>query len=175
MVSLGSTLATKAEDHHTLTDCWCLWAHLPHDTDWSIESYQNLYTVRTAEDIIAITESLPETLVKNCMMFLMKEGVKPTWEDPKNREGGCFSYKVNNKHVYTVWKELSYVLVGNTISRDEDFVANVTGITISPKKNFCIIKIWMTNCNNQNAAMIVNEITNLVSTNSIFKKHAPEY
>ena len=175
MVSLGSTLATKAQDHHTLTDCWCLWAHLPHDTDWSIESYQNLYTVRTAEDIIAITESLPDTLVKNCMMFLMKEGIKPTWEDPRNRSGGCFSYKVNNKHVYNVWKELSYVLVGNTISRDEDFVANVTGITISPKKNFCIIKIWMTNCANQNAAMIANEITNLVSANSIFKKHVPEY
>ena len=82
------------------------------------------------------------------MLFVMREGIKPTWEDPKNRSGGCFSYKVVNKHVYNVWKELCYVLVGNTISNDKSFVANVTGITISPKKNFCIVKIWLANCEN---------------------------
>ena len=29
---------------HTLSDEWCLWAHLPHDTDWSLNSYKNIYT-----------------------------------------------------------------------------------------------------------------------------------
>jgi len=109
------------------------------------------------------------------MLFVMRTGIKPTWEDPKNRQGGCFSYKVTNKHVYNVWKELSYVLVGGTISQDKDFVANVTGITISPKKNFCILKIWMSSCDNQNPGIITNEVANLTSSGSIFKKHTPEY
>ena len=175
MVTLGSMLATKIEEHHKLSETWCLWAHLPHDTDWSLKSYKNIYSLTSIEETIAVMESLPETLVKNCMLFLMRDGIKPTWEDPKNREGGCFSYKVSNKHVYNVWKELSYVLVGNTISTNDDFVANVSGITISPKKNFCILKIWMASCSYQNPAIITNDIMNLSSTGSIFKKHTPEY
>jgi Eukaryotic initiation factor 4E len=179
MVTPHSTLATRIEmevgKFHELEHKWCLWAHLPHDTDWSINSYKPVYTFTTLEETIAITETLPEALVKNCMLFLMRDGVKPMWEDPKNRNGGCFSYKVSNKQVYTVWKELSYVLVGSTISKEPSFVANVTGITISPKKNFCIIKIWMSTCANQNPAIVTGEVKDLSSQGSLFKKHVPEY
>ena len=178
MVDSNSKLATRMENSqnlHNLTDKWCLWAHLPHDTDWGINSYKQIYTVGTMEETIAITETLPEVLVKNCMLFLMRDGVKPIWEDPKNRSGGCFSYKVSNKQVYTVWKELSYVVVGDTISKQASFVANVMGITISPKKNFCIIKIWMSNCNNQNPAIVTTDVKDLSSQGSLFKKHVPEY
>ena len=131
--------------------------------------------MRTIEESIAISETMPEVLVKNCMLFLMKEGVKPIWEDPQNRSGGCFSYKIANNSVHEVWKQLCYLLVGNTISNQQSFVANVTGITISPKKNFCIIKIWMSTCANQNPAIISNDVIGLTSHGCIFKKHTPEY
>ena len=163
------------ENFHPLSDKWCLWAHLPHDIDWSLNSYKAIYTMGTVEETIAITESMPDILVKNCMLFIMRNGVKPTWEDPVNRNGGCFSYKVSNKCVYDVWKELTYVLVGVSISKSSSFVSCVTGITISPKKNFCIIKIWMTNCVNQNPEIITSEIKGLISQGCLFKKHAPEY
>jgi len=163
------------ETHHMLANKWSMWAHLPHDTDWSIQSYKKIYTVGSVEDTIALTETIPDVLVKNCMLFLMKDGVKPIWEDPKNRDGGCFSYKVSNKLVYDVWKDLSYVLVGETISNQSSFVANVTGITISPKKNFCIIKIWMSSCSNQNPSIVTSDIKNISSQGCIFKKHMPEY
>ena len=87
------------------------------------------------EETIAITESLPPDLIKNCMLFIMRNGIVPMWEDPKNRHGGCFSYKVSNKHVFEVWRDLTYVLIGETISSSNAFVNNVSGITISPKKN----------------------------------------
>ena len=32
------------EGFHSLSDKWSLWAHLPHDTDWSLNSYKNIYT-----------------------------------------------------------------------------------------------------------------------------------
>jgi hypothetical protein len=65
--------------------------------------------------------------------------------------------------------------VGGSLSSNESFVANVTGITISPKKNFCIIKIWMSSCEYQNPKIITNDIANLSSQGSLFKKHVPEY
>jgi len=163
------------EDQHLLSDKWTLWAHLPHNTDWSLDSYIPIYTFSTIEDIIAITETLPPLLIENCMLFLMKYNIKPTWEDPKNRNGGCFSYKVSNKNVNKIWKELSYITVGNTLSSSNNFVKNVTGITISPKKNFCIIKIWLSDCSNQNPTIISNEVKGLSSQGCIFKKHSPQY
>jgi hypothetical protein len=65
--------------------------------------------------------------------------------------------------------------MGSTISKNINFVNCVTGITISPKKNFCIIKVWMTNCENQNPAIVTDDVKGLVAQGCIFKKHAPEY
>ena len=166
---------TRIEEHNELSDKWTLWAHLPHDTDWSIISYKKIHTVSSVEETIAIIETLPAILVQNCMLFWMRDGIKPTWEDEKNRNGGCFSYKVINKTVTDSWRELTYSILGNTISKQASFVDKVTGFTISPKKNFCIIKIWMADCANQNPAIIISEIKGIVSQGCIFKKHAPEY
>jgi len=170
-----ATSSSNSETYHNLNDRWTLWAHLPHNTDWSIKSYIPISTFTTVEETIAVTETVPAILVENCMLFMMKEGIKPTWEDPKNRNGGCFSYKVSNKLVYKVWKELTYVVAGSSISKNMNFVNCVTGITISPKKNFCIIKIWMTDCNNQNPLIVTNDIKGLSPQGCLFKKHVPEY
>jgi len=178
MVSVHTTMTTEnsyTEEYHILSDKWTLWAHLPHNVDWSINSYIKIYTFTTVEETIAVTETLPSILVENCMLFLMREGIKPTWEDPKNRNGGCFSYKVSNKNVCSVWKDLTYVVVGSTISKQFNFVNSVTGITISPKKNFCIIKIWMTDCLNQNPALVTSDLKGISSQGCLFKKHTPEY
>ena len=160
---------------HALHNKWTLWAHLPHDTDWTSKSYKQIYTVSSVEETIAITETLPKELVQNCMLFLMREGIMPMWEDKQNRTGGCFSYKVLNKNVVDVWRDMSYVLTGGSISKTPAFVSNVTGITISPKKNFCIIKIWMGTCANQNPAIVTNEVKCIVPQGCIFKKHSPEF
>ena len=160
---------------HKLNNRWNLWAHLPQDPDWTVKSYKLVYSFKTLEDAIAMTETTPDPLIKACMLFVMREGVSPMWEDPKNRNGGSFSYKVSNKNVCEVWRELNYVLVGDTISHNSSFVNCVTGITISPKKNFCIIKIWMTNCDNQNPMVVTTDVKGLVPQGCLFKKHTPEY
>ena len=178
MLSQHTTMETATssiETFHQLANRWTLWAHLPHNTDWSITSYIPIATFTTVEDTLAVTETLPSILVENCMLFIMKEGIKPTWEDPKNRNGGCFSYKVSNKNVYKVWKDLTYVVAGETISKNTGFVSCVTGITISPKKNFCIIKIWMSTCTNQNPSIVTADVKGLTAQGCLFKKHAPEY
>ena len=131
------------EQFHKLSSNWTMWAHLPHDTNWSLDSYKKIHGFNDVENGVALCESIPEKMIKNCMLFLMREGVSPTWEDKENRNGGCFSYKISNKDVPDVWRSLSYILTGETISTDPKFILKVNGITISPKKAFCIIKIWI--------------------------------
>ena len=63
--------STIPEDFHKLSDKWTLWAHLPHDIDWSISSYKRILDMTTVEETIAITETLPDILVKNCMLFII--------------------------------------------------------------------------------------------------------
>lgn len=155
--------------NNQLLDTWTLWAHLPHDTNWDLESYKQIMDITSLEEAIMLFENLPESVIKNCMLFVMRKGIYPTWEDAKNRDGGCFSYKINNKYVEETWKNLSYVLLGETLT-SQDYSNNITGITISPKKNFCIIKIWLSNCE-QTDPNIINEIEGLTSQACIFKRH----
>ncbi|MAD50599.1 MAG: hypothetical protein CMC95_04805 [Flavobacteriales bacterium] len=169
--SENSTFTTSS---HKLHDTWNLWAHLPHDTSWNLESYKKITTFKSVEEIIALNQALPDVLIKNCMLFLMRDGIQPIWEDPKNRSGGCFSYKINIRNVVEVWKNLSYALVGETITLDNGFLATVNGITISPKKNFCIIKIWLSTCGYQDTQNIIS-IKGLNPHGCIFKKHNPEF
>ena len=158
-------------NYHMCKNKWTLYSHLPHDTDWSLKSYQNIAKIECIEQLISIFQVIPDTMIKNCMLFVMKNDITPLWEDDNNRDGGCFSYKIANNDVPNVWKNLCYLLVGETLSKKK---ANITGITISPKKNFCIVKIWLGDCENQNPKDI-NYFSGIDSNGCLFKKHLPQY
>jgi hypothetical protein len=165
---------TQSLDTHPLYDKWVLWAHLPHDTDWSINSYKKIMVIKSVEEMVALYSAIPEKLVKNCMLFVMRNEINPMWEDPKNRQGGCFSFKVPNKMVHSVWKNLSYLLVGETLTNDPRLLKIINGITISPKKAFCIIKIWLKNCDMQNPQQLT-PVDGLSIHGCLFKRHKPEF
>ena len=169
MVELRKDTVLNNTSQHKLLDNWTMWAHLPHDTDWSVSSYKHIITLETIEDSLMLFENFPEVMIKNCMLFLMRKHILPTWEDKNNREGGCFSYKINNKNVAYCWKNLSYTLLGETLCKP-NISKYINGITISPKKNFCIIKIWLANCDYQNPD-IITEIDELSRHGCLFKKH----
>ena len=168
---MADIVSEEDSTYHGLYDKWTLWAHLPHDTDWTLKSYKQIFDFDTVEQAITLTETLPEKLIKNCMLFIMRNGIQPTWEDPKNSAGGCFSYKINNKVVKEAWSALTYRLVGETLTEDRSLHTIINGVTISPKKNFCIIKIWTNTCNHQNATVIRTIKDLLVPHGCLFKKH----
>jgi hypothetical protein len=160
---------------HSLHGKWYLYYHLPHDKNWDLSSYTIIMkSIDTVEKVIILNELLHENIVKNCMLFVMREGITPMWEDPRNRNGGCFSYKVLNKHVPEVWKNLFYLLCGEALCEDIHNMKHINGITISPKKNFCIIKIWLDISDLQDPNVIIN-ITNLSKQGCLFKRHEPEF
>ena len=64
--------------------------------------------------------------------------------------------------------------MGETISSDPKFLCSITGITISPKKTFCIVKIWMDSCLHQDPKKI-KDFEGLNRQGCIFKKHKPNY
>ncbi len=70
----------SAVEQHPLYDKWVLWAHLPHDTDWSVNSYIKIMEVSSLEEVVSLLNTVPALMVKNCMLFFMRKGINPTWE-----------------------------------------------------------------------------------------------
>ena len=153
-----------------LSDKWVLWAHLPHDTNWAVSSYKRVLGFNTVEDMVALVENVPDVVVKNCMLFMMRGRVQPVWEDPANRDGGCFSFKVANRNVVEAWRSLCYAVAGGAIADDKGLYGAICGATISPKRAFCIIKVWMTNSKYQDPCKLL-AIPGLAVEGCIFKRH----
>lgn len=174
MISLKDTMANitnNTECYHKLNTTWVLWYHLPTNNDWTISGYTKICEFDYVEDAINILNHIPENVLTSVCIFLMKKGIQPLWEDKLNVNGGVFSYRITNKYVFETFRDLAYVVIGETTSSSRQFNERVNGITISPKKNFCVIKVWMKTVDFQNPALITNEIKNLVPNTAIFKVH----
>ena len=155
-----------------LNSKWTLWIHLPHDTNWEINSYKKIYTFDYLEQAVCLLNYIEENLVINCMLFIMRGDIKPIWEDEKNKNGSCYSYKINNKVVYNIWKSMALLMISENILNETDIQENINGITVSPKKNFCIIKLWFSsNVNNTTNITINKDIKELENYEGIFKQH----
>jgi len=156
---------------HPLRSRWNMYYHLANDKNWTLSGYKVVMGgIDTLEKLIATNQAVSERMVKYCMLFVMREGVTPLWEDKYNRAGGCFSYKVPNKVVFRLWNDLMYLMCGNTLMVNPDHMRLVNGITVSPKRNFCIVKVWLADCSLQDPSVIVH-VPNLSHSGCLFKAH----
>jgi len=128
-----------------LSNEWTLWSHLPHEKDWSINGYKVISKFNTVGTTVGVCKSIPPILIQTSMLYLMKNSIKPI----------C--------------------LAGNTLSDNEACMATITGITVSPKRKFCIVKIWMSGREFQDPSIITKDIPGLSSQGCLFKKFDPEY
>jgi len=86
------------------------------------------------------------------MYFFMRKGFPPLWECKENENGGAWSKKIDASQAQT-----SFIDLMVHCASDELLVKNketLVGISISPKGQFHIIKIW-------NLSTAVSEKTNL--------------
>lgn len=155
-----------------LNNYWTLWIHLPHDTNWNIDSYKKICSFRYLEQAIALINHIKENLVVNCMLFIMREDIKPIWEDEKNKNGSCISYKINNRLVYNIWRQMSIFMVSEILLDNMEHQSAINGITVSPKKNFCIVKLWFNDNIDEKTTISVNKgLADLSNFEGIFKRH----
>ena len=159
----------SAPTAHTLKTPWVLWVHNVKDTGWDLRNYTQLATYSTAEEVISLTRSLNEHIVRTCMLFVMRKGIAPMWEDSKNRNGGTFSYKVRHENVFSTWCMLMRALAGESVGEsDPSFSSHITGASISAKRGFSIIKIWM-DCRTYQDPRVIGNIGGIAPDGCLFK------
>ena len=159
---------------HKLQSIWTLWYHDPNNNNWDFNSYHEVISINSIEEYLCVFKNINEYHIQNGMFFLMRGYIRPIWEDEKNSCGGCRSYKVDKKDVYQVWKELGALIIGENIlpelHNDENWDI-VNGISISPKKAFSIIKIWINNYKFEDIIPNVKEIELMENKEGLFRRH----
>ena len=147
-------------DKYILKQDWVLWNHGLYDKSWANDSYREIYSIINLFDVKIILDNLSVDNLKNGMFFFMKTGIFPTWEDHHNRDGFNISYKVPLNHLEKSWN----TLLLKVLTDDDD---NINGISISPKKEFNIIKLWV----NRNDRNIYNLDRYINSKNGRIKRN----
>lgn len=152
---------------------WILWHHSPFNKNWSINSFDKLYKIDTVNNFWYLINNWDECLpqVEQSMYFIMKQDILPLWEDKLNRNGGCWSIRIEKKIVRGVWNELCMSLVGGYITTNEIDYSLINGISISPKKTFCVIKIWCKENTSSIEKFISDKIKNCPLDSLLFKIH----
>tara|TARA_Y100000996_G_scaffold407920_1_gene386160 strand:+ start:323 stop:823 length:501 start_codon:yes stop_codon:yes gene_type:complete len=154
---------------------WELWYHSISDSKWDKKSYSKLYSIKSLYDVKLIKDTFKQNHYQNGMFFLMKDNVFPNWEDPNNRLGGCLSFKVPSNKIIEEWNMLLINCINETIMDNENGNINendnINGISISPKKEFNIIKVWFRENPGELKDKLKSGGGHLNIDNSIYKKH----
>ena len=162
-------------NEYALNTQWDLWYHSINDNQWNKQSYKNLFTISNLYDIKSLNDYLLKIHLQNGMFFIMRDDIFPTWEDPENRLGGCISFKVKSNEILDSWNKLFIYLISENIINDKKEFEEINGISIAPKKEFNIIKIWLRNDNKDYKNLIKSIEPYYKLEDSLYRKHVLEY
>ena len=66
-MDMDNIMQSSPQSKHLLYDKWVFWAHLPHDTDWTLNSYKKITKLDSVESVLSLIEYVPEKMIQNCM------------------------------------------------------------------------------------------------------------
>ena len=127
-------------ENFELKSKWILWYHPTDNNDWSMESYKKVFEIKTYYDLLYIMKNLNN--VASGMFFIMREGIKPIYEDPQNMSGGYWSIRLMKRDSHEYFKKIVYYIVMEDLMKKCEHNSKINGLSISPKINNCIFKIW---------------------------------
>ena len=78
---------------------------------------------------------------------LFKKGIKPTWEDPANNNGGKWMVRLKKGLASRYWEELIMAIIGEQF----DVGSEICGAVVSVRNSEDIISIWNRNSDNKEA------------------------
>ena len=128
-------------EHPTRT--WIIWAHDKKDTDFTSQSYKKAWTINSLEKFWIFFNNMKE--FRTHQLYFMRDNIPPKFECPENQYGGCLSYKIVHHHdVWQTFCDVTLLALCNKMVNIEH-CDEITGITLNPKHQGAILKIWFRN------------------------------
>lgn len=140
--------------------------------NFQAKPHKELCTISTVNDLIYILQLLEVKIGPNPKLdpnadkinldvndyIIMRKGIEPIWEDPKNLNGGTFTIKMAHSKGYDVWSLFMMYMLGETLTQE---MGDINGMTVSyisdtrnaydtdnninvnsSRDNYTYIKIW---------------------------------
>lgn len=149
-----------------LTDNFTLWYHDVNNDDYSLKSYQKLMDINEYDDILYMLKKIKN--INSGMFFLMRSHITPLWENKYNKKGGFWTFKVSKQNSYNMWCELLLNFCINYLSNDDK---QITGISVSPKINNCIFKIWNNDKFNNDIKFLRDDLEYMDLNEGLYRPH----
>ena len=156
---------------YNLKSKWVLWYHSLKNKSWDNNSYVKVIEIKSLLDYKLLEEIMRINHLQNGMFFLMKNDIFPTWEDPKNRMGGCISFKYDN-NILNEWLKILLLCITENLS---EYNKEINGLSISPKKEFNILKIWIKDDSKDYKTLIKQYEPFIKLDKCMYKKHELSY
>ncbi|KAL1969308.1 hypothetical protein VTN77DRAFT_9500 [Rasamsonia byssochlamydoides] len=117
-------------------------------------------------------------------VHIFRKGVKPVWEDPENRHGGCWTFRVPKAKSQAFFHEIAILCMANEFQAAlESEHDHVLGVSTSVRFNSHLISVWNKfGSNERSIKALENTIIERLSpelrptgTNSYFYKRHEEH
>lgn len=131
---------------HPLQNSWTLWFFKNDKTKQWEENQREIITFNTVEDFWALYNhiELASRLAAGCDYSLFKEGVKPMWEDERNRKGGRWLINLDKKQrgscLDNFWLEVMLCLIGESFDGESVLV---NGAVVNVRNRGDKISMWL--------------------------------
>lgn len=158
-------------DNFNLESKWTLWFHKVNDNNWSLDSYSKVLDINTYYDLLFIIKELEN--ITSGMFFLMKEGIIPIYEDENNINGGYWSLRITKKEAFDFWQKIVYYLCMDNITENNFYKNKINGVSISPKINNCIFKIWNNNFKEIKTENMRKDLDFINWNDTFYLEHSP--
>lgn len=134
-----------------LQSSWTVWTHQSDCPDWTEESYTNIYVINSVGSFWRFFNNFHLFDKSRNQLFIMRNKIKPIWEDNENRKGGICSIKLdcfNKQGKIDMGTDIMVCI--SLLIMNETFLTNnaeINGISYSIKNKSVLIKLWCKNFN----------------------------
>jgi len=141
-----AALGADSEVKHPLQSPWELWYWKPEKGRNWIDNLLSVTRFDTVEDFWALYNhiELASNLQVGSDYCIFKAGVKPMWEDDRNKRGGRWLFTFNKKQqnpkiVDETWLEVLLCLIGEAFGEESE---QICGAVINVRPKMDKIAIW---------------------------------
>lgn len=132
---------------------WTVWIHKSDCQVWTEESYTNIYVINSIGSFWRFFNNFHALDKLYNQLFIMRNKIKPIWEDNDNRNGGicsikfdCYSKQGRIDIGVETMLCISLLVMNETMLQSNE---EINGISYSIKNKSVLIKLWCRNYNNK--------------------------
>jgi len=151
---------------HKLCDKWTLSFHHIDNYNYDLNSYKKVLTFDDVESFILLFRKINNFSAG--MFFLMKNDIPPMWEDENNINGGYLSFKIYKKNINDIWFKICSLIIGKQLLNEN--IDDINGLSLSPKINNCIVKIWFNDRKDYKKNLIKEDLMKYFDDYTIFEE-----